>query len=107
MPNKGYLVNFICPNPNCNCSVIEEIVVHVSQYSPIMGLSILQDGSVGAEYSSDCSYNGGSVLDYRCPECEYTLRTESLDILISTPEELFDWLKEHNMLVERHDEKNS
>lgn len=101
MQDKEYRVNFVCPNKDCNCSVVEEIMVHVTQFSPITGIFSLQDGSVGAEYADDCSHDGGTVVEYHCLECEKTLRTEPLDVPVSTPEELLYWLKEHNMLEER------
>lgn len=101
MQNKEYRVNFVCPNSNCNCHIVEEIMVHVTQFSPIMGLFLSQDGSVGAEYANNCSHEGGTVSEYQCLKCGFVLRTEPLNVPVSTPEELLDWLTKQNMLKER------
>jgi hypothetical protein len=103
MTDKRYRVNFQCPNPDCDSITVEEVMVEVSQFSPITDIipCVVNKQLCYAVDYGNCSYGGGIVLHYACPSCGYILHdSHEYSIPISEDTELFEWLKRHNMLEE-------
>lgn len=99
MTDKRYRVKFQCPNLDCNSTIVEEVMVEVSQFSPITDIipCVTNKQLYCAVDYGDCSHDDGRVLHYACQSCGYVLH-DGIPILESV--ELFEWLKQHNMLEE-------
>ncbi len=101
MTDKQYRVKFQCPIFECDSTVVEEVMVEVSQFSPITDIIPIGEQLYCAVDYGDCSHEGGKVLHYACQSCGYILHdSHKYSIPISEPTELFEWLKKHNMLEE-------
>ena len=99
MADKQYKVCFRCPNPECKCRDIEEVMVGVTKFSPVTDIADLLDGSAAIDYGNS-SDEDGQILHYACLKCEYTLRNESDDMPITDPPKLFEGLQRHGMVEE-------
>ena len=99
MENQEFKVKFRCPNPNCKSTVIEEVLVEVTQFSPAVDIVTLSNGGIAVNYGNP-SHEGGEVLHYECQLCGYLLSDGADSIPFNESDELFEWLQKHNMLEE-------
>lgn len=108
-------INFKCPDPNCGCDRLEEVMTDVVQSTTID--SIESDGTI--EFRKDsATFDGGEVDHYKCTQCGLTPYdvependlpaqngveympgfTRSPAEAIDSPDDLFDWLLKRNMV---------
>lgn len=101
MENKSLRVNFVCPEPGCGCKEVEEVLVHVMQFTTIDGLETWDDGSDPICDHGVPDYDGdtASVDRYCCGECGMALEDETGMTFSSTPD-LYEWLNSRGMLEE-------
>ena len=101
MADKQYRVKFQCPNfiLQCNSKVVEEVMVKVTQFSPITDIADFLDGSAGIDYGPP-SHENGKIVHYACLKCGYVLCSKPDGIPITDLMELLEWLRKHNMLEE-------
>jgi len=84
-------MNFKCPT--CGCNELEEVVTGVRVVTAIE--SVAKEGYV--YYHEDPERHGGESTYYQCSNCGEELRWDH-DSVVSSGEELFDWLTENNMI---------
>lgn len=89
-------INFKCPI--CKKSVIEEILLNVTQASIITDIDQdSESGSVYLDYGLS-SNEGGELSCFQCLECGYVIPA------CDSPEALLKWLRENNMIIEENND---
>jgi len=81
-------VRFKCPQ--CGIGRLQEVTTNVIEYTIVTGVTE-SDDIVAMEYGDVSHENYGDFDYYSCTHCDYELPP-------ATSVELFDWLKENNML---------
>lgn len=82
----------------CGCDRLEEVMDGVTLTTNINSVYEGGDTDYGEDYS-----NGGSIDRFQCVNCGYELRWDD-DMVVSSTEELYDWLKKHDMIEEDTEE---
>jgi len=82
-------VKFICPE--CQSNTLEEVMSDVFGYATITDID--NDKTLNDAYLDYgiVTHEGGSVNYYACAHCNF-------EPPVSSPQELYNWLKENNML---------
>lgn len=88
--------HFECPD--CKQDLLEEIMVGVQLCTALTDMHSLKNGNVEVEYNQfeleGVQWSDGVVDRYQCANCGWPIQDENNDN-ITTPEELFEWLKQH------------
>jgi len=88
--NKGNIMKFVCPK--CNGTKLEEVMKYVTVSSKINDVGEGGDINYGEQSNED-----GEVDFYQCLDCGEELVWDD-GTTVESNEELYDWLKEHNMI---------
>ena len=89
---------FICPECGKECS-IEERMENVVVTSVVNYFEASDEVAYGEQMNED-----GDVVCYNCNECGYTIKDEN--VLIDSPEALYDWLKAKGGIIEDDENEN-
>jgi len=90
------VVNFVCPGEGCNCTELEEVMMGITQSTPILSLAPLGEGEVDVEYGNAIA-DAGEIQHYGCSKCGLIVRDE-VNRPLRDPAELLAWLQKRNML---------
>lgn len=88
-------INFKCEK--CGSDKIDEVMSAVDQYSIVTEIEPLEDNVVVLDYGG-ISYENGELEHYECFRCGERLMNKDGTSLVNSPEELYEWLKDNNML---------
>jgi hypothetical protein len=84
---------FVCPNPNCDCNRVEEILTEAVVSTPILEINAAKDDHCADLDYGNQSVDDGQVNRYQCVSCGHVLKG------IADNTELWNWFLEHGEKV--------